>query len=131
VQREKSAGLVLEDLKTEPSQAVLPLHEFCARDPEERRELQELEKRIAAQRWAQVDDHALIFSSEDGGMIDPTSFSRTFDRLVKRARVRRITMRLARHIDEAHRAAGGPTDRLIAAVRPRWCQPWVSKDPRP
>ncbi|WP_327316372.1 hypothetical protein [Streptomyces sp. NBC_01235] len=30
-------------------------------------------------------------------MIDPTGFSRTFDRLVKRARVRRITVRLARH----------------------------------
>ncbi|MFG2557435.1 hypothetical protein [Streptomyces sp. NPDC048496] len=30
-------------------------------------------------------------------MIDPVGFSRTFDRLVKRAGVRRITVRLARH----------------------------------
>jgi integrase len=39
----------------------------------------------------------LTFSSEHGGMIDPVGFSRTFDRLVKRAGVRRITVRLARH----------------------------------
>lgn len=31
-------------------------------------------------------------------MIDPMGFSRTFGRLVKRAGVRRVTVRLARHI---------------------------------
>ncbi|MFE9608194.1 tyrosine-type recombinase/integrase [Streptomyces sp. NPDC006012] len=97
VQREKGVGLVLKDLKTESSQAVLPLPEFCTRALEERRELQELEKKIADQHWAQQDGHDLIFSSEHGGMIDPTGFSRAFDRLVKRAGVRRITVRLARH----------------------------------
>ncbi|MGW0576275.1 tyrosine-type recombinase/integrase [Streptomyces sp. NPDC002920] len=97
VQRVKGVGLVLKDLKTESSQAVLPLPEFCARTLEERRELQELEQKIAGQHWTQAEDHDLIFSSEHGGMIDPTGFSRTFDRLVKRARVRRITVRLARH----------------------------------
>ncbi|MFJ5210947.1 tyrosine-type recombinase/integrase [Streptomyces nigra] len=90
-------GLVLKDLKTESSQAVLPLPEFCARVLDERRELQELERKIAGEHWAQAPDHDLIFSSEHGGMIDPTDFSRTFDRLVKRAGVRRITVRLARH----------------------------------
>ncbi|MFG3184346.1 MULTISPECIES: tyrosine-type recombinase/integrase [Streptomyces] len=69
----------------------------CARVLEERRELQELERKIAGEHWAQAPDHDLIFSSEHGGMIDPTGFSRTFDRLVKRAGVRRITVRLARH----------------------------------
>ncbi|MEU5078276.1 MULTISPECIES: tyrosine-type recombinase/integrase [Streptomyces] len=39
----------------------------------------------------------MIFSSEHGGLTDPVGFSRTFDRLVKRAGVRRITVRLARH----------------------------------
>ncbi|MGW3813162.1 tyrosine-type recombinase/integrase [Streptomyces sp. NPDC005046] len=97
VQREKGKGLVRKDLKTESSQAVLPLPEFCARALEERRELQELERRIADERWEQAPGHDLIFSSEHGGMIDPMGFSRTFDRLVKRAGVRRITVRLARH----------------------------------
>nr|WP_258404970.1 site-specific integrase [Streptomyces cyaneus] len=97
VQRVKGVGLVLKDLKTESSQAVLPLPEFCARVLEERRELQALERKIAGEHWSQEPDQDLIFSSEHGGMIDPVGFSRTFDRLVKRAGVRRITVRLARH----------------------------------
>ncbi|MEU9411328.1 tyrosine-type recombinase/integrase [Streptomyces sp. NPDC048281] len=97
VQREKGVGLVLKDLKTESSQAVLPMPEFCARALEERRELQELERKIAGEHWAQGPDQDLIFSSEHGGMLDPVGFSRTFGRLVKRAGVRRITVRLARH----------------------------------
>ncbi|MFE0700241.1 tyrosine-type recombinase/integrase [Streptomyces sp. NPDC058872] len=97
VQREKGVGLVLKDLKTESSQAVLPLPEFCARALEERRELQELERKIVGDDWAQEPDHDVIFSSERGGLTDPVGFSRTFDRLVTRAGVRRITVRLARH----------------------------------
>ncbi|MEU9149153.1 site-specific integrase [Streptomyces sp. NPDC048417] len=97
VQREKGVGLVLKDLKTESSQAVLPMPEFCARALEERRELQELERKIAGEHWTQEPDQDLIFSSEHGGMLDPVGFSRTFGRLVKRAGVRRITVRLARH----------------------------------
>ncbi|WP_432018967.1 tyrosine-type recombinase/integrase [Streptomyces sp. 1222.5] len=97
VQREKGRGLVLKDLKTDSSQAVLPLPEFCARALQERRELQELERRIAGERWEQEPGHELIFSSEHGGMLDPVGFSRSFGRLVNRAGVRRITVRLARH----------------------------------
>ncbi|MCG0063881.1 hypothetical protein L0F81_11405 [Streptomyces tricolor] len=69
VQRVKGVGLVLKVLKTEPSQAVLPLPEFCARVLEERRELQELERKIAGERWAQAPDRGLVFCSEHGGMI--------------------------------------------------------------
>ncbi|MFE3033574.1 tyrosine-type recombinase/integrase [Streptomyces canus] len=97
VQRKKGVGLVLKDLKTESSQAVLPLPEFCVRALEERRELQELERMIVGDAWHQEPDHDVIFSSERGGLTDPVGFSRTFDRLVKRAGVRRITVRLARH----------------------------------
>lgn len=97
VQREKQVGLVLKDLKTESSQAVLPLPEFCARALEERRHLQELERQIAGDDWGQEPDHDVIFSSENGGLTDPTGFSRAFNALVKRSGVRRITVRLARH----------------------------------
>ncbi|SDK82380.1 tyrosine-type recombinase/integrase [Streptomyces indicus] len=97
VQREKGKGLVLKKLKTDSSQATLPLPEFCARALEERRELQELERKIAGEHWEQQPDQDLIFSSEHGGMLDPVGFSRSFGRLVKRAGVRRITVRLARH----------------------------------
>jgi integrase len=97
VQRKKGVGFILKDLKTESSQATLPLPEFCARVLEARRELQELERKIAGDHWHQEPDHDVIFSSEHGGLTDPVGFSRTFDRLVKRAGVRRITVRLARH----------------------------------
>ncbi|MGW3437887.1 tyrosine-type recombinase/integrase [Streptomyces bacillaris] len=97
VQRVKGVGLVLKDLKTESSHAVLPLPEFCARALEERRELQDLERRIVGEGWSQEPGQDLIFSSERGGLIDPVGFSRTFNALVKRAGVRRITVRLARH----------------------------------
>jgi integrase len=97
VHRRKGEGLILKDLKTESSQAALPLPEFCARALEERRELQELERKIAGDHWSQPAGHDVIFSSEHGGLTDPVGFSRTFDRLVKRAGIRRITVRLARH----------------------------------
>ncbi|MFH9615321.1 tyrosine-type recombinase/integrase [Streptomyces pratensis] len=97
VQRVKGVGLVLKDLKTESSHAVLPLPRFCARALEERRELQDLERKIVGEGWAQEPGQDLIFSSERGGMIDPVGFSRSFNALVKRSGVRRITVRLARH----------------------------------
>ncbi|MEU3858185.1 hypothetical protein AB0F03_12585 [Streptomyces sp. NPDC028722] len=136
VQRVKGAGLVLKDLKTVSSQAVLPLPEFCARVLEERRELQELERKIAGEHWSQEPDHDLIFSAEHGGIIDPLGFSRTFERLVRRAGVRRITVRLARHTCGTlgvKRSACSPNSWKIrsSADRRCWCQPWVSKDPRP
>ncbi|MFB7555498.1 tyrosine-type recombinase/integrase [Streptomyces brevispora] len=87
----------IKDLKTESSHAVLPLPEFCARALEERRTLQDLERKIVGDQWHQKPGEELIFSSERGGLIDPVGFSRSFNALVKRAGVRRITVRLARH----------------------------------
>ncbi len=96
VQRE-SSGLVLKDLKTESSQAVLPLPKFCAEALAERRHLQQLERQIAGADWHQEPDEDLIFSERNGGMIEPRGFSRSFEALVKRAKVRPVTVRLARH----------------------------------
>jgi integrase len=76
---------------------VLPLPEFCARALEERRELQDLERQIVGEAWEREPNHDVIFSSERGGLTDPVGFSRSFNALVKRAGVRRITVRLARH----------------------------------
>jgi integrase len=62
-----------------------------------RRYLQELERRAAGEDWKQVAGADLIFSERNGGPIEPRGFSRTFDALIARSRVRRITVRLARH----------------------------------
>ncbi|MEV0090501.1 site-specific integrase [Streptomyces sp. NPDC050738] len=96
VQRVKGVGLVLKDLKTESSQAVLPLPDFCSQALAERRKLQELERTLATGAWNQQPDHDVVFSAEHGGLIDPVGFSRSFDRLVTRSGVRRITVRIAR-----------------------------------
>ncbi|WP_354597469.1 site-specific integrase [Streptomyces sp. JL1001] len=96
VQRVKGVGLVLKDLKTDSSHASLPLPEFCARALEGRRELQELERQIAGEKWQQEPDHDVVFSSDHGGLTDPVGFARTFDRVLARSGVRRITLRVAR-----------------------------------
>ncbi|MFD7164915.1 tyrosine-type recombinase/integrase [Streptomyces violascens] len=95
VQRERGQ-LVLKDLKTESSQAVLPLPELCARALEERRYLQGLEQQIAGEKWHQDDGADVIFSERFGGLIEPRGFSRTVDALIRRSGVRRITVQLAR-----------------------------------
>ena len=71
--RKTGVGLILKDLKTESSQGALPLPEFCARALEERRELQELERKIAGDHWIQEQGQEVIFSSEDGGLTDPSA----------------------------------------------------------
>ncbi|WP_165985028.1 site-specific integrase [Streptomyces sp. YIM 98790] len=96
VQRE-NGKLVLKKLKTESSQAALPLPAFCADALRERKRLQEEEKRKAGQRWHQEPDEDVIFSERHGGPIEPRGFSRSFETLVGHAPVRRVTVRLARH----------------------------------
>ncbi|MEU3823920.1 tyrosine-type recombinase/integrase [Streptomyces sp. NPDC029080] len=46
--------------------------------------------------WRGSSSQDMIFSSGHGGLTDPVGFSRAFGRLVKRAGVRRVTVRLAR-----------------------------------
>ncbi|MGW7514628.1 site-specific integrase [Streptomyces sp. NPDC054796] len=96
VQREED-GLILKALKTDSSQAALPLPKFCADALWERKELQALERGIAGAEWHQKPGEDVIFSERNGGLIEPRGFSRTFERLGKRVGVRRITVRLARH----------------------------------
>ncbi|WP_328466639.1 tyrosine-type recombinase/integrase [Streptomyces sp. NBC_00448] len=96
-ERGQPSRLVLKKLKTESSQAALPLPAFCLDALAERRYLQEIEQRLAGGQWHQDDDADLIFSERNGGLIEPRGFSLTFERLVKRSGVRRITVRLARH----------------------------------
>jgi integrase len=96
VQREKGK-LILKKLKTESSQAALPLPPFVADALRERREVQEEERSAAGEHWHQAPGEDLIFTERHGGPIEPRGFSRTFDTLVGHAPVRRITVRLARH----------------------------------
>ncbi|WP_049576213.1 tyrosine-type recombinase/integrase [Streptomyces sp. SBT349] len=96
VQREKGK-LVLKKLKTDSSQAALPLPAFCAEALRERKLIQEREREAAGSHWHQEPGEELVFTERHGGPIEPRGFSRTFETLVSAAPVRRITVRLARH----------------------------------
>ncbi|WP_308307542.1 tyrosine-type recombinase/integrase [Streptomyces sp. ISL-10] len=54
-------------------------------------------RKIAGDAWQQAPGEDLIFSQRHGGMIESRGFSRTFDGPIKRAGLRRITVRPARH----------------------------------
>lgn len=95
--RDGKSRLVLKDLKTDSSTAALPLPKFCVDALRERSYLQELERAAAGAAWHQEPGEELIFSERNGGLIEPRGFSRSFDALVTRAKVRRVTPRLARH----------------------------------
>ncbi|MFR9723557.1 tyrosine-type recombinase/integrase [Streptomyces sp. MS19] len=96
VQREKGK-LVVKKLKTDSSNAALPLPAFVAEALRERKRVQGEEKAKAGSHWHQEPGEDLIFTERHGGPIEPRGFSRTFETLVGRAPVRRITVRLARH----------------------------------
>ncbi|WP_329134171.1 tyrosine-type recombinase/integrase [Streptomyces sp. NBC_01476] len=63
----------------------------------DRQYLQELERRAGGEEWKQAPEADLFLSERNGGPIKPRGFSLTFERLVARSGVRRITVRLARH----------------------------------
>ncbi len=94
VQRRKGVGLVHVDLKTEHSKGALPLPRLCLEALGERRQLQRLEKARAGEKWTEMD---LVFTAENGGMIDPDGFSGSFERRVKRSGIRRIPLHHTRH----------------------------------
>ncbi|MDT0307026.1 tyrosine-type recombinase/integrase [Streptomyces sp. DSM 44917] len=97
VQREKGKLVVKKLLKTNSSHAALPLPPFVAEALREREKVQRTEREAAGEHWHQEPGEDLIFTERHGGPIEPRGFSRTFDTLVGRAPVRRITVRLARH----------------------------------
>ncbi|MFE0689013.1 tyrosine-type recombinase/integrase [Streptomyces xiamenensis] len=84
VQRQKGK-LVLKKLKTDSSQAPLPLPLFCATALRGRKLVQQQEMERAGERWHQAPGEDLIFTERHGGPIEPRGFSRTFDTLVSRA----------------------------------------------
>ncbi|MBF9068175.1 tyrosine-type recombinase/integrase [Streptacidiphilus fuscans] len=94
VQRKTGVGLVHVDLKTDSSKAALPLPLLCVEALGERRRLQELERARAGMDWSELD---LVFSTETGGLLDPDHFSQTFQRRVKRSKLRRVRLHDTRH----------------------------------
>jgi integrase len=81
--------LLRRQVKTEISQAPLPLPELCVAALKLRHDQQEADRTRAAGGWV---DTGLVFTTRHGTAMEPRNFSRSFDRCIGKAQVPRITV---------------------------------------
>jgi integrase len=81
--------LLRRQVKTETSEAPLPLPELCVAALKLRRDQQDTDRSRADGAWV---DTGLVFTTRHGTAVEPRNFSRSFDRCIRRARVPRITV---------------------------------------
>lgn len=81
--------LIRRQVKTEASEAPLPLPPVCVTALRLRRRQQDADREAAGDGWIET---GLVFTTRHGTPIEPRNFSRSFDRCIKAARVRRITV---------------------------------------
>jgi integrase len=81
--------LLRRQVKTETSEAPLPLPELCVAALRFRRDQQEADRARAAGGWV---DTGLVFTTRHGTALEPRNFSRSFDRCIAKAEVPRITV---------------------------------------
>jgi integrase len=81
--------LLRRQVKTETSEAPLPLPELCVAALKLRRDQQDADRSRSAGAWV---DTGLVFTTRHGTTVEPRNFSRSFDRCIRNARVPRITV---------------------------------------
>jgi hypothetical protein len=81
--------LVRREVKTETSEAPLPLPELCVTALKIRMRQQDADRERAGDGWI---ENGLIFTTRHGTPIEPRNFGRSFDRCIIAARVPRITV---------------------------------------
>jgi integrase len=81
--------LVRREVKTETSEAPLPLPELCVTALRIRKKRQDADRNRAGDGWI---DTGLVFTTRHGTPIEPRNFNRSFDRCIVAARVPRITV---------------------------------------
>jgi integrase len=81
--------LLRREVKTEASEAPLPLPDICVAALRLREAQQEEDRRRHAVRWT---DTGLVFTTRYGTPIEPKNFNRSFDLRIAKAGVRRITV---------------------------------------
>jgi integrase len=81
--------LVRREVKTETSEAPLPLPDLCAAALKIRRKQQDADRDRAGDGWI---DAGLVFTTRYGTPIEPRNFNRSFDRCIIASRVPRITV---------------------------------------
>jgi integrase len=81
--------LVRREVKTETSDAPLPLPELCVTALKARKRRQDADHERAGEGWI---DTGLVFTTRYGTPIEPRNFNRSFDRCIIAAQVPRITV---------------------------------------
>jgi len=81
--------LIRREVKTETSEAPLPLPDLCVAALNIRRKQQDADYDRAGDGWI---DTGLVFTTRHGTPIEPRNFNRSFDRCIVAARVPRITV---------------------------------------
>jgi integrase len=81
--------LVRRQVKTESSEAPLPLPDLCITALKLRKEQQDADRARAGRAWI---DTGLIFTTRHGTPIEPRNFNRSFDRCIAKAQVPKITV---------------------------------------
>ena len=81
--------LIRREVKTEASEAPLPLPPVCVTALRIRKQQQDDDHRKAEDGWVET---GLVFTTRHGTPIEPRNFNRSFDRCILAARVRRITV---------------------------------------
>jgi integrase len=81
--------LILREVKTEASEAPLPLPDLCVTALRIRKRRQDDDRKKAGDGWI---DNGLVFTTRHGTPVEPRNFSRSFDRCIVAAKVPRITM---------------------------------------
>jgi integrase len=85
--------LLRRELKTETSEAPLPLPDLCITALKLRKQQQDADKERAGKAWLGT---GLVFTTRYGTPIEPRNFNRSFDRRIARAGVPKITVHGAR-----------------------------------
>jgi integrase len=81
--------LVRREVKTETSEAPLPLPELCVTALKIRKRRQDADQDRAGDGWIDI---GLVFTTRHGTPVEPRKLNRSFDRCVTAARVPRITV---------------------------------------
>ncbi len=80
--------LVRRPVKTESSEAPLPLPELCVTALKLRRDRQSADRESAGDAWIET---GLVFTSRHGTPVEPSNFDRSFNRRITKAGVSKIS----------------------------------------
>ncbi|WP_327724780.1 site-specific integrase [Streptomyces europaeiscabiei] len=94
LQRISAGGLTALPTKTRASERRIALPTRCAQSLKLHREQQQREREAAGTTWQ---DSGHVFTTAQGGAIDPTNLTRAFTALLRRAGLRRIRFHGLRH----------------------------------